>query len=120
MIIGEPAREELSVSLNMTKAKPYLTYMDGKIYYGISQDKTVTVYSYDMASKTEKQVFKYKRKNKYDSDYVFISIDEDYIYCQDYMIPRTGGKMLPVLKKWKKREKNLVEPYHSFCSGGYV
>ncbi len=99
----EHAREELSVPLNMTKAKPYLTYMDGKIYYGVSSDKTVTIYSYDMASKVEKQVLVYKRKKKYDSDNVFIAIDENYIYCEDYMIPRAGGKMLPVLKNAKKK-----------------
>lgn len=106
---GEHVREELSVPLNMTKAKPYLTYMDGKVYYGISSDKTVTIYSYDMVSKTEKQVLVYTRKKKYGSECVFISIDENYIYCEDYMIPRAGGKMLPVLKNAKKNKYGIAD-----------
>ena len=107
--IDKHVREKLSVPLNMTKAKPYLTYMDGKIYYGISSDKTVTIYSYDMASKMEKQVLVYKRKKKYDSDYVSISIDEDYIFCQEYMIPRSGGKMIPILKNARKNSYGIAD-----------
>lgn len=106
---GGHTREELSVPLNMTKAKPYLTYMDGKIYYGVPSDKTVTIYSYEMASKVEKQVLVYKRKKKYDADNVFISLDENYIYCEDYMIPRAGGKMRPVLKNAKKNKYGIAD-----------
>lgn len=106
---GENVREELSVPLNMTKAKPYFTYMDGEIYYGVLSDKTVTIYSYDMALETEKQVLTYERKKKYASDNVFISIDENYIYCQDYAIPRGGGEMLPLLKNAKKNKYGVAD-----------
>ena len=72
-------------------------------------DKTATIYSYDMASKMEKQVLVYKRKKKYDSDYVSISIDEDYIFCQEYMIPRSGGKMIPILKNARKNSYGIAD-----------
>lgn len=107
-ITGECSREQLSVPVNLTKAKPYLTYMDGKIYYGVSSGNKVTLYSYDMLTKTEEEIFFYEQKSKYSSNNVFISIDEKNIYCQDYLIPRAGGKMLPVFRNAKKNKNGIV------------
>lgn len=107
-LTGENIRKELSAPLNMTKAKPYLTYIDGKIYYGVATENKVTIYSYDMRTKTEDTIFFYERGKKYNSDNIFISIDEDYIYCQDYLIPRSGGKMSPVFRNAKKDENGII------------
>lgn len=100
--------EKISVSLNLTKAKPYLTYVDGKIYYGVSSQKEVTLYCYDLATGKEETIFNYERKEKYSTEHIYLSIDEDYIYCQDYLIPRNGGKMLLVFRDAKKYKNGMI------------
>lgn len=71
-----------------------LTFMNGKIYYGMQQGKMVTLYSYDLENGEQKEVLCYERA---DLAWKFVNrivIDEDYLYCQDYIIPRQGGKMI--------------------------
>lgn len=80
-----------------------LTFMDGKIYYGVQKGKKVTLYSYDLKSKKEEKILFYERKkayHKYMSEMcnTRVEIDEDYIYCQDYIIPRDGGEMIPLFR----------------------
>lgn len=104
----EHSEEEISVTPNMTKAKPYLTYVDGKIYYGVSSQKEVTLFCYDLATGKEEKIFSYERKEKYNTENIYLSIDEDYIYCQDYLIPRNGGKMLPVFRDAKKIKNGMI------------
>ena len=99
----------ISLSSNAAKAKPYLTYMDGKIYYGVADGRKVTLFSYDLESGGEKEIFHYKRKEKYESDVIRLAMDEDYIYCQDYLIPRSGGKMLKVFSEAKKNKKGMIQ-----------
>lgn len=106
---GKHSVEKISVPINLIKAKPYLTYIDGRIYYGISSDKEVTLYSYDMVTKKEERIFNYERKEKYNSENIYLSIDEDYIYCQDYIIPRNGGKMRPVFRNAKKIKNGMIK-----------
>lgn len=101
--------EKISVPQNLTKAKPYLTYIDGKIYYGVSSGKEVTLYCYDMVTGKEEKIFNYERKEKYNSENIYLSIDEDYIYCQDYLIPRNGGKMLPVFRNARKFKNGMIK-----------
>ena len=92
---------------NMDEAKPYLTIVDGKIYYGQQKGKKVTLYAYDLESYQEQKIFSYQRKQPYQGDYtwgrtaddVFLEIDEDYIYCQEFIIPRAGGEMIPVFRQ---------------------
>ena len=92
---------------NMDEAKPYLTIMDGKIYYGQQKGKKVTLYAYDLENYQEQKIFSYQRKQPYQGDYiwgrtsddVFLEMDEDYIYCQEFIIPRAGGKMIPVFRQ---------------------
>ncbi len=40
----------------------------------------------------------YVRYATLSNDSVLLSVDDDYIYCQDMAIPRKGGKMQPLLK----------------------
>ena len=86
-------QEIITTTVNLTKAKPYLTYVDGKIYYGVQEGKKVTLFSHDLESGEEERVFCYKRKDKKKTK-IFLDMDEDYIYCQEYLIPRSGGKMI--------------------------
>ncbi len=87
----------------MNVAKPCLSYVDGKIYYGSMKKKKVTLYAYDLASGKEEKILCYKRTKPCDiqpygyidtTSKVEIFMDQDYIYCQDYIIPRRGGKMI--------------------------
>lgn len=94
---------EIASTSAMNAAKPCLSYVDGKIYYGSMNNKKVTLYSYDLASGEEEKILCYKRTkpcNIYPYGYmdttgkVEVFMDQDYIYCQDYIIPRRGGKMI--------------------------
>lgn len=88
----------------MNRAKPYLTFVDGKILYGRQKGKEVSVYMFDLETKEQTKVVKYKRHKAYKSyfytpyDKVIVSMDDDYLYCQDMAIPRKGGKIQPLLK----------------------
>ena len=89
----EKKRFPLASRMESMKEKPILTFIDGKIYYGEQQDRTVTLFSYDLGSGVEKEVLCYERTNDKYGYVGEIKIDQDYIYCQDYMIPRRGGEM---------------------------
>lgn len=106
---GNSHTENVPMSSNAAKVKPYLTYIDGKVYYGIAEGKKVTLFSSDLESGEEREIFQYERKQDYETDVIHVAIDEDYIYCQDYLIPRSGGKMIRVfqnakIEKGKKKE----------------
>ena len=101
--------ESVPMSANAAKAKPYLTYMDGKVYYGVAEGKKVTLYSSDLESGEEQEIFQYERKQEYETDVIYLDIDEDYIYCQDYLIPRSGGKMVRALKNAKMKNGEASE-----------
>ena len=87
------SRETITTTANLAKAKPYLNYIDGKIYYGVQNGKNVTLYSYDLESRQEQKVFCYMRSDNKKTA-ILPEMDEDYIYCQEYLIPRSGGKMI--------------------------
>lgn len=88
----------------MNEAKPYLTYVDGKILYGRQKGKEVSLYLFDMETQEQTELIRYKRKKAYartstlSNDSVLLLVDDDYIYCQDMAIPRKGGKIQPLLK----------------------
>lgn len=104
----------LSPTSNMSMELSSLTFMDGKIYYSVQRGKKVALYSYDMESQQEEEILFYERKKAYEYDYLeSLKIDEDYIYCQDYIIPRDGGEMIPFFRRVKEYDLNLraVLPY---------
>ena len=87
----------LSSRMESMKEKPVLTFIDGKIYYGDQQHRKVTLLSYDLESGEEKEIFHYERTDFKWTSVGGIKMDKDYIYCQDYIIPRIprrGGKMV--------------------------
>ena len=94
----EIRRYPLSSRLDKLSRNPSFTIMDGKLYYGIQEENQVMLFSYDFESGEEKEFFHYERADGYEK-YVALKIDEDYIYCQDYIIPRKGGKMKKVLER---------------------
>ena len=98
-------KTEVQTTPNMDKAKPCLTFIDGKIYYGDQTGKTVNLYSYDIEKGIERKIFCYNRNDQSSilgysplDDKINLSIDNDYIYCQDYIIPRKGGEMIPLFR----------------------
>ena len=101
--------ESIPMSLNAAKASPYWTYMDGKIYYGVADGRKVTLFSHALESGKEREIFYYERKKKYETNVVYLAIDEDYIYCQDYLIPRSGGKMVKVFQNAKIENPTIKE-----------
>lgn len=94
---------EFSSPTNMIGANPYLTFCDGKILYGRQKGREVRLYCYDLQTQKEKEFFRYKRNKSYKNSEstnqgIILSIDDEYIYCQDFAIPREGGKMQRILK----------------------
>ena len=91
----------------MDIAKPCMFFADEKIYYGREKKKGVDLFSYDMHNKKERRIFSYERKKgtkgtgsplKYFGKIANLSIDEDFIYCQDCIIPRKGGEMVRIFQ----------------------
>lgn len=101
---------EIDSTSYMNDAKPCLTFIDGKIYYGSQygtrKDRKINLFSYDLESGREKSIFSFERETEFSTGgqglmaqgKINLSIDDDYIYCQDYIIPRRGGKMIRVFK----------------------
>lgn len=82
------------------KEMPYIGYwLDGKIYdYKIISDKKIVIYSFDLKSCKTEKILEFECKGKQDMENVEymhgLEIDEDYIYCMDYLIPNKGGKII--------------------------
>ena len=97
-------QNKMTCTEQMNEAKPYLTFVDGKILYGKQKGKEVSLYMFDLETREQTDLIRYKRKKAYvrystsSYDSVLLSVDNDYIYCQDMAIPRKGGKMQPLLK----------------------
>ena len=107
-------QSKISCTVNMNEAKPYLTFVDGKVLYGKQKGEEVFLYSFDLETQKEKEFFHYKRNKAYKCygaasyDSVFLSIDDKYIYCQDFAIPRNGGKMQPLLRNAMQYDNGLI------------
>lgn len=98
--------EELESSLNVTKAKPYLLYADGKILYGVRADKKITLFYYDMKSGKEQEFFQFEEK-KPSEEKPIVTMDKDNIYCMDYMISRKECSVFKALQKAKRNESGI-------------
>lgn len=81
---------------------PYgVIVFDGKMYYGVLSGKEVTLYSFDLASGQEKELFFYEKAADVPGK-IRPELDEDYLYCQEYAIPLTGGKMIDLFGEMEK------------------
>lgn len=76
----------------------YGLYVDDNVFYGVVSDKKVTLYSFDLANCVEEEVLQFEcadKKMLKEYKYIYdLEIDEDYICCLDYLIPRKGGKFV--------------------------
>lgn len=105
--IGQESK--MTCTEQMNEAKPYLTFVDGKILYGRQKGKVVSLYMFDLETQEQTELIRYKRKKAYirystsSNDSVLLLVDDDYIYCQDMAIPRKGGKIQPLLKNALRR-----------------
>lgn len=79
----------------------------GKIYYAVRYEDHVVIYSLDIKSGVRKEVFRFNcvdvfgQPEKFEDNYteaIGLDIDEDYIYCQGYGIPRRGGEMVRLFR----------------------
>ncbi len=93
---------ELPSTTNLKKAKPYLLYMDNKIFYAVKEDSKVKLFCYDMQSDSEQQFFQFKEKQNSNEESSFLEIDKDYIYYGNDMISRKTGKVFSPFQNMKK------------------
>ncbi|MCH5265593.1 MAG: hypothetical protein J1F02_06815 [Lachnospiraceae bacterium] len=84
---------KLSSTKHLDRQLGCLTFMDGKIYYGVQKGKKVTLYSYDLKTKREEKIlFKVHRFTKKTYEDMIISnmkamdvkCTEDSVYVQEY------------------------------------
>lgn len=81
---------------------PYgVIVFDGKMYYGVLSGKEATLYSFDLASGQERELLFYENAADVPGE-ISPELDEDYLYCQKYAIPLTGGKMINLFGKMEK------------------
>ena len=107
---GTPTTE-LPTTTNRKKAKPYLLYMDNKIFYAVEEDSKIKLFCYDMPSESEQQFFGFRDKQKSGEESSFLEIDKDYIYYGNDMISRKTGKVFSPfhnMKKSKGSRKNYT------------
>ncbi len=87
--------------------------IDDKIYYLKVSDKTMKIYSYDLKSHKREKVLEFDGKHQKDveeGDYLFrLEFDSDYIYCNGYLIPRKGGKIVRI--SYGDRKKIRIPDY---------
>ena len=93
---------ELPVTTNLKKAKPYLFYMDNKIFYAVKEASKIKLFCYDMQSDSEQQFFEFKEKQKSNEEGSFLTIDKDYIYYGNNVISRKEGKVFSPFRNMKK------------------
>ena len=98
---GTPTTE-LPTTTNRKKAKPYLLYMDNKIFYVLEEDSKIKLFCYDMPSESEQKFFEFRDKQKSSEVSYFFEIDKDYIYYGDDMISRKTGKVFSLFRNMKK------------------
>ncbi len=74
--------------------------IDDKIYYVKVSKRIMKIYSYDLRSHQRKKILEFEgayKKEVKEGDYLFsLEFDSDYIYCNGYLIPRKGGKIVRV------------------------
>ena len=107
---GTPTTE-LPTTTNRKKAKPYLLYMDNKIFYVLEEDSKIKLFCYDMPSESEQKFFEFRDKQKSSEESSFLEIDRDYIYYGNDMISRKTGKVFSPfhnMKKSKGSRKNYT------------
>lgn len=64
-----------------------------------------------METNTELKFFSFRQKKRRIKDKVKIQIDQDYIYCGDYLIPLSGGPIQIIDNKNKKIDYSYNEKY---------
>ena len=78
-----------------------------KMYYAVRNEDHVIIYRFDLKSGDQKEVFRFNcvdvfgQPEKFEDNYteaIGLDMDEDYIYCQGYGIPRKGGKMVRLFR----------------------
>ena len=78
---GTPTTE-LPTTTNRKKAKPYLLYMDNKIFYVLEEDSKIKLFCYDMPSESEQKFFEFRDKQKSSEESSFLEIDRDLGVCE--------------------------------------
>lgn len=81
--------------------------IDSKLYYGLQEGKNVILYRSDLDGKQEEEILSFERKEEYEQE-IFIDMDEEYIYCQDFIIPRSGGKMTKIFENSQRNADGTI------------
>lgn len=70
-----------------------LILIDGMFYYGVMRGSKVKFFRFDLETKQEEEILYYEKNND-NYTVVWLDMDDHYIYCQDCVIPRSGGKIM--------------------------
>jgi len=88
--------------------------IDDKIYYVKISNRIMKIYSYDLRSHQRKKILEFEgayKKEVKEGNYLFsLEFDNDYIYCNGYLIPRKGGKIVRV-SYGDEKNKRIPECY---------
>ena len=77
-------------------------FIDGKFYYGVCQVHKVKLFSFDPKTETEEEILYFEHKDDLGEDGVSLSMDDKNIYCENYVIPRQGGRMRKMKRDLRK------------------
>ncbi len=97
--------------------------IDDKIYYVRVSDKKMKIFSYDLKSHKREKILEFEgidKKEVEEGEYLFdLEFDSDYIYCNGYLIPRKGGKIVRLSNgdgKNKRIPEYLLDYYRPLAS----
>ena len=68
-------------------------FIDGKFYYGVCQGRKVKLFSFDPKTEIEEEILYFEHKDDLGEAGVSLSMDDENIYCENFVIPRRGGTM---------------------------
>ena len=68
-------------------------FFDGKFYYGVCQVHKVKLFSFDPKTETEEEILYFEHEDDLGENGVFLSMNDENIYCENFVIPRRGGTM---------------------------
>ncbi len=70
-----------------------LYFMNHKIYYGEQKGQKIKIYCFDLENCEKSTVLSFHCKKDRNAS-LGVQIDESYLYCDDYIIPINGGKIV--------------------------
>ncbi len=70
-----------------------LFFMNHKIYYGVQKGQEMKLYCFDLENCKKELILSFHCKKERNVS-IDVQMDESYLYCEDYIIPINGGKIV--------------------------